>query len=340
MKGLKRLGVIHKLSQKNPEWKHKELFRILRKEDIWIAAYENIKAKKVALKPRITQETLSGMELIRLQNLQSRVLNESYKFRSVKQIWSPKANDSKRLLGIPISNDQIVQEVIQMVLEAIYEPICDHRSFDFRKSLNVHDALQYVENQFCFMDWVIEGEIKIADPTVDHKCLCEIIGQRIKDVRFMNLIRKSLKNRIVVNPNPIYSTLGVPQGSIVFVSPLYANIYFNELDKWVHQKAGQIFEEHLKIRNPEYRKLEDRIQKVSKKLESLVRNSQNHKELVRQIKGLIQLRNQTSFFLYSSIEMKYTRYADAWIIGVRGPKQIAIEIKNELDFPSPIFKYL
>jgi len=328
MKGLERLEVIHELSRKNPEWKHKELFRILRKEDIWIAAYENIKANKGALTPRVTKETFDGIGLAKLQKLQMKVLNESYKFSPVKQTWIPKANGEKRPLGIPTSNDKIVQEVIRMVLEAIYEPIFDHRSFGFRKGLGVHDALQHVEKQFRHMDWVIEGDIKIAYPTVDHKRLCEIIGQRIEDVRFMNLIRKSLKGGTFVNPNTIYSTLGVPQGSIV--APIYANIYFNELDKWVRQKAGQVFEKKLNARNPEHRKLESRIGKLSKQLEGVGRNSQEHKELVRQIKGLIQLRNQTPSLLEQGIETRYVRYADDWIIGVRGPKRIANEIKNEL----------
>jgi group II intron reverse transcriptase/maturase len=329
IKGLERLEVIHKLSRKNPEWKHKELFKILRKEDIWIAAYENIKVNKGALTPGITKETLDGMNLERLQKLQSKVLKESYKFSPVKQTGIPKANGEKRPLGITTSNDKIVQEVIRMVLEAIYEPIFDHRSFGFRKGLGVHDALQHVEKQMRWMDWVIEGDIKSAYPTVDHKRLCEIIGQRIEDVRFMNLIRKSLKGGIFVNPNRIYSSLGVPQGSIV--APIYANIYFNELDKWVQQKAGQIFESNLKVRNPEYRKLEYRIRKLSKVSEGVSRNSQEHKELVHQIKGLIQQRNQTPSLLDSGIETRYTRYADDWIIGIRGPKRIAIEIKNELE---------
>jgi group II intron reverse transcriptase/maturase len=329
LKGLERLEVIYELSRKNPEWKHKELFKILRKEDIWIAAYENIKANKGALTPGVTKETLNGMGLERLQRLQSKVLKESYKFSPVKQTWIPKANGDNRPLGIPTSNDKIVQEVIRMVLEAIYEPIFDHRSFGFRKSLGVHDALQYVENQFRWMDWVIEGDIKSAYPTVNHNRLCEIIGQRIEDVRFMNLIRKSLKGGIFVSPNTIYSSLGVPQGSIV--APIYANIYFNELDKWVQQKAGQIFEINSKARNPEYRKLEYRIRKLGKTLEGMTRTSQEHKELVQQIKGLIQLRSQTSSLLNLGIETRYTRYADDWIIGIRGPERTAIDFKKELE---------
>jgi len=225
MQGLERLGVIQELSRKDPKWKHTELFRVLRKEDIWISAYENIKANKRAL---------TGMGIKRLQRLQSKVLDESYKFSPI-----PKT-----------SNDKIVQEVIRMVLEAIYEPIFDNRR-------GVYDALQQVEKQFRSIDWVIEGHIKSAYSLVDHNRLCEIISQRIDDHRFMRLIRKSLKNGTFVNPN---------------TAPIYANIYFTELDEWVRQK---------------YRKIEYCI--------------------------------------------NYTRYADDWLIGIRGPKQIATEIKNELE---------
>ena len=217
MQGLKRLGVIQELSRKDSKWKHKDLFKILRKEDIWIAAYETIKSNP-------------GIGIPRLRKLQFKVLDESYKFsQSIKPI-------SKT------SNDKIVQEVIKMILEAIYEPIFDHQSFGF-----VHDTLQQVERQFRSMDWVIEAPIK--SPSLDQNRLCEIIQKRIEDPRFIRLIRKSLKS-----------------GKFL---PIYINIYFNELDEWVRQKA------------------------------------ENH--------------------------CKYTRYADNWIVGIRGPKHIAIEIKNELE---------
>ena len=328
MKGLERLGVIHELSRNNPEWKHKELFRLLRKEDIWIAAYENIKANQGALTPGVTKETLDGIDLTRLRKLQMKVLDESYQFSPVRQTWIPKANGEKHPLGIPTFNDRIVQEVIRMVLEAIYEPIFDNRSFGFRKGLGVHDALQYVETRFRWIDWVIENDIQSAYPTIDHKRLSDILGQRIEDGRFMNLIRKSLKGGIFVNPNTLYSTLGVPQGSIV--SPILANIYFNELDKWVTQKAAQVYAEKLTTRHPQYRKLEYRIQKLSKQLKSVSRNDQERKELVREIKGLIQLRNQTPSLLDQGIKLRYTRYAEDWIIGIKGPRQLAEQIQNEL----------
>lgn len=328
MKGLERLDVIQKLSRKNPEWKHKELFRLLRKEDIWIAAYENIKGNRGALTSGVTKETLDGTGLTRLRKIQSEILVESYQFQPVKQTWIPKPDGRKRPLGIPTPNDKLVQEVIRMVLVAIYEPNFDNRSFGFRSGMGVHDALKYVEKQFRWVDWVIKGDIKNAYPTIEHDKLCEILSQRIEDQRFMNLIWKSLKCGVYDNPYTLYSKLGVPQGSIV--SPILANIYFNELDRWVTKKAKEVYDEKSPKRHPEYKRLEYQIQKVSKLASAADRNSKHRDKLVREIKSLIQRRNQIPSLLDQGIEIRYTRYADDWIIGIKGPSKLAEQIKDEV----------
>lgn len=328
MQGLERLSVVRELSRNKPEWKHQELFRILRKEDIWVAAYENIKGNKGALTAGVTKATLDGTGLARLQKIQSEVLTERYRFQPVKQTWIPKPNGKQRPLGIPTPNDKLVQEVIRMVLEAIYEPIFDERSFGFRSGRGVHDALEYVEKQFRWVDWVITGDIRNAYPTIDHSKLCEILRERIEDERFMNLIRKSLKCGVHDHPITRYSKLGVPQGSVV--SPILANIYFHELDQWVTQKANEVYAEKSPKRHPEYKRLEYQIRKLSQQVDQTQRNSTERDLLIREIKSLIQKRNQTPSLLDPGIELRYLRYADDWMIGIRGPYQLAEQVKDEV----------
>ena len=330
MKGLERLGVIQNLSLKHPNWEHREIFRLLHKDDIWIAAYENGKTNKGSLTPGVTQDTLEGIGLKKLRKLQSLVVNECYQFQPVKQIWIPTPDGKKRPLGVPTLTDKLVQEVIRMILEAIYEPYFDNRSFGFRKGMGVHDALEYVEKQFRWVDWVIKGEIQNASPTIEHKKLCEILSQRIKDNRFMNLIRKSLKCGVDDNPLTLYSNLGVPQGSIV--SPILANIYFNELDNWVTQKSNEISREKSSKRHSEYKRLEYQIQKVSKLISEKNCAPLEPNKHVREIKRLIQLRNQTPSLLDQGIELQYARYADAWIIGIKGSYKLAKQIKDEVEY--------
>ena len=81
----------------------------------------------------------------------------------------------------------------------------------------------------------------------------------------MNLIHKSLKCGVFDNLNTLDSKLGVPQGSIgSIVSPILANIYFNELDEWISSKAKEVYVEKSTKRNPEYKRIQYQIQKLNK----------------------------------------------------------------------------
>ena len=325
MKGLEKLNVIQKLSQQ-PYWIHKDIFRLLRKEDIWVTAYENIKGNKGALTPGVTKDTLDGTSMDKLKALQHKVLVESYQFKPVKQTWIPKAN------GKLPPEDKIVQEVIRMFLEAIYEPIFDKRSFGFRSGKGVHDALKYVEDEFRWVDWVIiKSDIKNknAYPIIDHSILRTILKSKVQDQRFLRLINKSLKCGVSTNPNTIYSKLGVPQGSII--APILVNVYFHELDKWVSQKEIEYFVEKSSKRHPRYRQLEYQIRELSKKLDEIPKHSEKRKLLRKDIKRLIAQRDQTPSILDPGVKICYVRYADDWMIGVRGPYRLAKQLHEEID---------
>lgn len=328
MKGLERLEVIQKLSQKNPKWKHTDLFRLLRKEDVWIIAYENIKSNKKALTLGITTDTLDRTNLTQLRKLRDSILDESYQFIPVSQTWVRSPDGQKRPLGISKANDKIVHEVIRMVLSAVYEPNFDKRSFGFRKGMGVHDALEYVEDNFRWVDWVIEGDIKQTYPTIDHQKLCEILSYRIEDVQFLKLIRKSLKGGTHENLKTLSSKLGIPQGSIV--SPMLTNIYFNELDTWVQTKEEMLCEKNFSKRNLEYRKFENELKKLTIQLDKENHNSKQHKKIVKVIKALIQQRNTVFSLLDKGVEIKYTRYVDDWIIGIKGDRKLAEQLKEEV----------
>lgn len=283
---------------------------------------------KGALTPGINPSTFDGMNLKRLQDIKQQVLEESYKFSPVKQIMIPKSKGKWRPLGLPSANDKIVQEVIRLILESVYEPNFDENSYGFRTGRGVHDALKNVDKTFRWMDWVLEGYIEGAYPSIDHHILCSLIEKRINDTRFVNLIRKALNCGVLIGKTISHFSVGVPQGSIV--SPILSNIYFHELDVWVRQKAKELYCAPSKVRSSEYKRIEKLISKYSKQMQKLEKDSVEHKNLYKELKAARNLRLTTPSQKHTRIEVVYVRYADDWMIGVSGDKEIAQKLLYEV----------
>ena len=97
-----------------------------------------------------------------------------------------------RPLGIPAFRDKLVQEVMRMVLESLYEGQFSYQSHGFRPGKSCHTALIYLQNNFIGTKWFIEGDIKGFFDNINHDVLIKILQERIKDDRFIRLIRKFL----------------------------------------------------------------------------------------------------------------------------------------------------
>lgn len=331
MKKLTRLIAISRLSQKDKKWEHKEIFRTLSNSDLWTIAYENIKGNKGGLTPGVTPETLDGMSLDRLHRLKTDVYSEKYKFAPVKRTLLLRPDGRKRPLGLPTANDKIVQEVMRMILEAIYEPVFSDLSFGFRAGRGCHTALEHIEQRFRWVDWVVEGDIQQAYPTIDHNILIKILEKRIDDPRFIRLIRKLLKCGVVEEYRKTYSTTGVPQGSIV--SPILANIYYHELDEYVEKLAHSYStppEQITKRKSTEYKALEYKISKLSKRLSTLSSVSTEYIDLVKELKIIRKKRMMTNSLKEPVTRIEYARYADDWIIGIAGDQKLATHFKEKV----------
>lgn len=331
MSKLERLIAISKLSQKDKKWEHKDIFRLLSKDELWILAYENIKGNKGALTVGSTKETMDAMSLERLKRLKNAVCVEKYKFNPVKLTYIPRPDGRKRPLGLPTANDKIVQEVMRIILEAIYEPIFSKQSFGFRKGLGCHDALEYVEKRFRWVNFVVEGDIAQAYPTIDHHILVNCLRKRIKDPRFIRLVWKLLKCGVLEEERTTWSKTGVPQGSIV--SPILANIYYHELDEFVEKLKAQHETPQVHRNNrksSEYKSLEYKINKIHKEMRDLEPHSKERKILTKKLKLVRNDRLKTNSLKNEKIRIEYVRYADDWMVGISGKKKLASEIKTEL----------
>ena len=317
MSKLKRLLAINKLSQKNLKWIHREIFRILRKDEIWIAAYEKLKGNKGASTP----ETMDGMSLEKLKRLKEKVCSEKYVFKTVKLTYIPLPNGKRST-----ANDKIVQEVMRMILDAIYDPVFSKLSFGFRTGLGCHDALDHVEQRFRWVDYVVEGDIEQAYPTIDHHILVDILKKRIDDPRFIRLVWKLLGCGVLAEERTIWSKTGVPQGSIV--SPILANIYYHELDEFVQGLKEQLETPQWNRKN--LKSLEHKISKVYEEMRSHEPQTLERQKLAKKLKALRMEQFKTEASKNQVTRIEYVRYADDWMIGISGDRKLAFHIKDQV----------
>ena len=118
-----------------------------------------------------------------------------------------------------------------MILEAVYEPIFLNVAHGFRPKRSCHTALKFIKMEFNGARWFVEGDIKGCFDNIDHQILVGLIRNKIKDARIIKLIYKFLKAGYMENWKYHKTYSGTPQGGII--SPLLANIYLHELDKFV-----------------------------------------------------------------------------------------------------------
>ncbi|WP_052567960.1 reverse transcriptase domain-containing protein [Ktedonobacter racemifer] len=255
-----RLETLRKLNS-NRQWTNDDLYRLMFKEDLYIIAYEQIKSKPGNMTPGTDGETLDGFSLKTIREIIEAMRSESFQFKPVRQSFIPKANGKMRKLGIPSAKDKIVQQAIYMILEAIYDsphtPYFQETSHGFRPNHSCHTALREIRENWPAINWYIEGDIRACFDEVDHLTLVAILRKKITDERFINLIWKLLNAGYMdLHGTRKDSLVGTPQGSIA--SPILANVYLHELDKFVEELQTRHEKGKTKARNPLYHRLSEK----------------------------------------------------------------------------------
>jgi len=118
---LKRLDAISELSKQGK--RINGLLRMMASPLLWEQAYAEIASNKGALTPGVTNETLDGFSIERVERIIGQIMSSNYRFTPVRRVHIPKANGKTRPLGIPTASDKLVQAVVKLLLERIYEPV-------------------------------------------------------------------------------------------------------------------------------------------------------------------------------------------------------------------------
>lgn len=312
------------------DYKYERLYRILYSEEIFYIAYQRIYAKQGNMTPGTDGKTIDEMSLDRIHNLIDSLRNETYQPHPAKRTYIPKKNGKKRPLGIPSFDDKLVQEVIRMILEAIYEGYFESTSHGFRPHRSCHTALGMIQKSFAGAKWFIEGDIKGFFDNIDHNVLIGILKERIADERFLRLIRKFLNAGYVEDWKFHKTYSGTPQGGII--SPILANIYLDKFDKYIKEYAAKFRKGERRAINPEYWRLNNKKNWLKHKLQSVTDEQERSEYIIRIAelsKKMISLPHKEAMD-ENFRRLQYVRYADDFLISVIGSKAESEKIKSDI----------
>ena len=328
--------VLNSLSDKskNPEYRFQRLYRNLYNPDFYLLAYKNIYANGGSMTPGVNGITIDGMSSQRIAKLIESLKDRSYQPNPARRTYIAKKNNpaKKRPLGIPSGDDKLVQEVIRMLLESIYEPNFSDASHGFRPQRSCHTALTKIQKTFTGAKWFVEADIKACFDSFDHHVLIDILRKRIDDEAFISLMWKFLKAGYMEQWQYHMTYSGTPQGS--GMSPILANIYLNELDRYMGEYKARFYKP-TRTANPAHRNMASKIfyykAKNDKVWDDL--SVEEKKECARTLR---QMRSEQRKLPTHPVQetsykaIQYVRYADDFIVGVIGSHEDAKKLKQDL----------
>lgn len=302
----------------------KDIFPYLYNQNFYIEAYQ-----RLCKLYKITDMQITS-------NIQKRINNIINDMRYERYKWN-KIIDKDNILSINFKklslndwNDLVLEEVLYLILNSIYEPKFLDCSCGYRINKNYTSALKRIHDKSQACEWFIQGNIQSLYDSISYDKFQSILSVHIKDNRFIELFRRFFKaNKFGYDFDRQDSYMDIPQHGIL--SPILTNIYLNELDQFIETKISPNFNTNDKRPfNPKYKKLRCKIDYALRRLKL----NPNDIAILKEIK---ELRKQTRYMKCklpieqcSYRRLSYTRYATSWIISFTGTYQEALTILNNI----------
>lgn len=236
-----------KLGQKakqEPEFRFYALYGHLLRMDVLEAAFGLVCAKRGRNTPGVDGVTADqvvmtegGVETL-LAGIHQELKLRTYRPQAVRRVYIPKANGKLRPLGIPTLKDRVIQTMVLLILEPIFDADFLDCSHGFRPGRSAHGAIEEVQaNLRQGYTAVYDADLQGYFDSIPHDRLMAGLQTRISDGSMLRLIRSFLRAPVQDGRGPPMRTeSGTPQGGVI--SPLLANSFLHWFDRAFFSENG------------------------------------------------------------------------------------------------------
>lgn len=228
MKGLRLLQQISNNAIQYPERPHNEIFSLLFYKDLYWIAYKRIRFNlypKGTISPKFTNSYANAINLL-IKQLRN---NQYYFEATANQIKSVRPRQRSTTLLL----EYILQEVLCLILEAIYLPFFSSHNLYNWSIHNTHVVLESLEKQIRGNKYILRVQIEKNFKESDNQKIIVLLSQKIKDQRFLGILLNLLQTGYLNDLSRFHSLTERPENKGSHLYYILVDIFNYQIDHYI-----------------------------------------------------------------------------------------------------------